>query len=338
MTEISVIVPAYNAAETIDDCLDALRAQSVAADRCEIIVVDDGSRDGTAELAEAAGVRVIRQANAGAAAARNHGAQVAQGDLLLFTDADCVPTFNWIEQMSRPFADPKTAGAKGVYLTRQKELTARFVQLEYEDKYDRMRRSEQIDFIDTYSAAYRREIFLAMGGFDTSFPGASVEDQEFSFRLATAGLRLVFVPEAKVWHRHDRTVSEYARRKFAIGFWKPLVMRRYPDKLKEDSHTPQVVKVQMALAALGGGLLGLGWLFGLKSHLLGRWFARLGWLSWGLLLFSGQSFSQKVARQDPPVLVIVWLMLFVRAWALGLGFLLGGLRLLVAGRSQHRSA
>jgi hypothetical protein len=152
---VSVIVPAYNAEATLGDCLAALQ--------------------------------LIRQPNAGPAAARNRGVQAARGEILLFTDADCAPTPDWIERLTEPFRAPEVAGAKGVYRTRQRELVARFVQLEYEDKYARMSRQDRIDFVDTYSAAYRRDVFLANGGFDALFPAASVEDQEFSFRLARKG-------------------------------------------------------------------------------------------------------------------------------------------------------
>ena len=177
----------------------------------------------------------------------------------MFTDADCVPAFDWIAQMSTPFNDVDLAGAKGVYRTAQPELTARFVQLEYEDKYERMLGSTHIDFVDTYSAAYRRDVFLAMGGFDTTFPGATVEDQEFSFRLTEAGYRLAFIPKARVWHIHDRSLIEYARRKYLIGYWKPAVTHKHPGKLLQDSHTPQSRKsADGAWAALGAGLLGLG--------------------------------------------------------------------------------
>jgi cellulose synthase/poly-beta-1,6-N-acetylglucosamine synthase-like glycosyltransferase len=247
---------------------------------------------------------------------------MARGDLLLFTDADCIPAPDWVERMTAPFADPTVAGAKGEYRTRQRELVARFVQQEYQERYDRMARQPQIDFVDTYSAAYRRQIFLETGGFDTAFPTASVEDQEFSFRLAASGHRLVYVPGAVVYHRHDRTLAEYARRKYWIGYWKALVTRRYPAKLARDSHTPQTLKLQMALAGCGGLLL-------LGSGISGNKFARTsGWLSWALLLLSAISLYKKVWRRDAPVLAIVPLLLFVRAWALGCGFLLGNLRLL----------
>lgn len=325
---ISVIIPAYNAASTLFNCLNALQSQSVPSSSYEIIVVDDGSTDNTTKVAEDTGVRVVSQPNNGAAAARNHGAQIALGELLLFTDADCVPAYDWVEQMSAPFTDMDLAGAKGVYLTKQSELTARFVQLEYEDKYERMRSSTQIDFVDTYSAAYRRDIFLAMGGFDTTFPGATVEDQEFSFRLAEAGYRLIFLPNARVWHQHDQSVSEYAHRKYLIGYWKPAVTRKYPNKFLQDSHTPQSLKAQMGLAALGGGFLGLGLVSKFWHAGFGRVCTHVGFGTWAIMLLSGWSLYKRILQKDPVVLMAAPGLLFVRAWSLGLGFFFGTLRLL----------
>jgi glycosyltransferase involved in cell wall biosynthesis len=321
---ISVVIPAYNAEATLGRCLDALSAQSRPPD--EVIVVDDGSTDDTAELAQRYGARVVRQANAGAAAARNAGARAARGELLLFTDADCAPARDWVACMAAPFVDRAVAGAKGVYQTTQVEPVARFVQLEYEDRYDRMRGQERIDFVDTYSAAYRRDLFLRAGGFDTTFPGASVEDQELSFRLAQAGHRLVFVPDARVAHIHDRTLAEYARRKFWIGYWKAWVTRRYPSKLMRDSHTPQVLKLQLGLGGAGGALLALGAV--LRRTRLARWGLNC-WFAFGL---STLPFVRKAWPKERDVALIAPVLLFVRAWALGVGFVLGNLR-----RQQVRS-
>ncbi len=194
MPYVSVIVPAYNAAATLPLCLAALAAQDYPREEYEIIVVDDGSTDATAEKASAAGVRVISQPNAGPAAARNRGAEAARGELLLFTDADCAPTPGWLRALTVALSEEGVAGAKGTYLTRQREPVARLTQQEYQDRYDRMAGMRSIDFVDTYSAGYHKDLFLANGGFDTGFPTASVEDQEFSFRLAARGYRLVFAP------------------------------------------------------------------------------------------------------------------------------------------------
>jgi GT2 family glycosyltransferase len=321
---ITVIVPVYNGSQTLPDCLEALQRQTHPPH--EVIVVDDGSTDDTAIVAERFGVKVLSQAQAGPAAARNRGARAAQGDILLFTDADCAPAPGWSERLLAPFADPAVAGAKGEYRTRQRGLVPRFVQQEYQDRYDRMAGRSQIDFVDTYSAAYRRDLFLATGGFDATFHTASVEDQEFSFRLVAGGHRLVYVPGAIVYHQHDRSLGEYARRKYWIGFWKAVVTRRYPDKLVQDSHTPQILKLQMGLAALGalllvGGAVTQAWPIAWPM-------AMSGWLAWALLLLSGVPFYTKVLRRDAPVLAIAPWLLFVRAWALGLGFLLGNMRLI----------
>ena len=90
---------------------------------------------------------------------------------ILFTDDDCVPMPEWLGAMLEPFHDAEVIGVKGFYRTCQKSVIARFVQIEYEDRYRLMAGLPFVDFVDTYSAAFRRERFLEMGGYDTSFPG-----------------------------------------------------------------------------------------------------------------------------------------------------------------------
>ena len=310
----SVIVPAYNSARTIGGCVEALGRQAWLPPSYEVIVVDDGSTDDTADRAAGAGARVLRQPNQGPAAARNQGARAASGEILLFTDADCVPQPDWVLRMLEPFADPLIQGTKGVYVSDQAELVARFVQLEYEDKYRRMAREEWIDFVDTYSAAYRRDLFLEAGGFDTSFPGASVEDQELSFRLAEAGHRMVFVPRAVVRHSHAADLRTYLRKKFRIGFWKVLVHRRHPGKLRRDSHTPPTLKLQIPLAYLDLALT-IGWV--VRAVPLAA--PVLGWVAFGA---TGAGVVA-AARRDPAVAAIALPMQAGRALALGAGLAAG---------------
>jgi lipopolysaccharide/colanic/teichoic acid biosynthesis glycosyltransferase/GT2 family glycosyltransferase len=326
---VSVVVPAFNAAGTLSACLTALLNQTVPRSSYEIIVVDDGSLDATADVALPygdQGVRLVRQHNQGAAGARNTGVAHADGDLLLFTDSDCVPQPDWIERMVAAFDDPETVGAKGTYLTCQRRLVPRFVQIEYEDRYDRMRDQERIDFIDTYSAGYRRDIFQQNSGFDVSV--RFVEDQEFSFRLAEKGYKLVFVPEARVSHLHDQDVVEYVERKFNIGVWKARVMQRHPERLANDTHTPPVLKLQILLVFASLPLL----LMGLALQQLGMawWHAISGIGVAGVLAFlaSGLPFLLKAWRKDRMVALVTPAMLAVRALALGAGYAIGLLRFL----------
>lgn len=325
----SVIVPAYRAAATLPACLAALANQDVDPAKYEVIVVDDGSSDGTAEIARQAGVITIHQDHAGAAAARNRGAAAAHGDLLLFTDADCAPTRGWISAITAPFCEPtirgqEVAGAKGAYLTRQRSLVARFTQLEYEDRYDRMAGAERIDFIDTYSAAYRRDLFMANAGFDPRF--LLCQDQEFSFRLAEKGYKLVFAPAAQVYHQHNRTVAQYVRRKFRIGMWKVRVTRQHPTQVVQDSHTPGALKAQLLLAAASLALLAV-------TFAASLWLGQLwqpGWLALlaALTLFyvTGLPFYTKMLRKDPAVLLPGLALTWARALALGFGFAMGLIR------------
>jgi len=311
---VSVVIPAYNAADSLPACLAALQQQTFPPR--EIIVVDDASTDQTAKLAAGYGVRVLQPAGRrGPAAARNAGAQAAQGDLIAFTDADCAPDPEWLAELTGPFTDPEVIGAKGVYRTRQTELVARFVQQEYESKYQRMARRPTIDFIDTYSAAYRRAIFLENGGFDAAFPVPSVEDQEFSFRLAAKGYKLIFIPSARVAHRHDRSLFEYLRRKFGIGYWKAQLLRWHPHKAFGDAHTPLSQRWQVLL--IGPALIGLilAWLWPPAW-----WFATgVG----GSFLLSTLPFLTRIAGRDWPVLGVALPMIFARATAQALGLTVG---------------
>ena len=83
-----------------------------------------------------------------------------------------MPMPNWLDSMLDPLKDPEVVGAKGIYRSRQKRMAARFMQIEYEDRYKLMAGLSSIDFIDTYSAAFRKDRFLEMRGYDTSFPVA----------------------------------------------------------------------------------------------------------------------------------------------------------------------
>ncbi|MBI4666715.1 MAG: glycosyltransferase [Nitrospinae bacterium] len=255
---VSVVVPAYNAQKTITACLAGLFSQSYPEELYEVIVVDDGSTDNTGAFAKNFPVRYIRQENSGPATARNAGAKESRGGLIMFTDSDCVPTNKWIEEMARPFGDPQVAAVKGAYKTTQGSLTARFAQVEFEERFEMLKAADSIDMVDTYSAAFRAEVFWGAGGFDESFPAANNEDTDLSYKLSSAGKRMVFNPSAIVFHMgHPATPCRYARVKFWRGYWRMVVYGRYPEKMVKDTYTPQTLKLQIAFVFGGLGLLSL---------------------------------------------------------------------------------
>ena len=242
---VSVVIPTFNGHSRIGSCLHALLSQSPPRD-IQIIAVDDGSTDETAGVVQRyEGVLLLRQSNLGPAAARNRGAAQATGAVILFTDDDCVPVSGWVEAMLQPFADPEVIGVKGAYRTRQRKLVARFVQIEYEDRYRMMSRFQYIDFVDTYAAGFRRDRFLEMSGYDTSFPLACAEDIELSYRMSARGWKMKFAPQAVVYHTHPDSLWRYLRKKYKFAFWRVLAVRKNPTKGVSDSHTPQLMKAQL---------------------------------------------------------------------------------------------
>lgn len=320
-------MPAFNAEATIGTALRSLLSQESAFTR-EIIVVDDGSTDRTAEIAASfEAVRVISQANAGPAVARNVGADAASGNIVLFIDSDCEASPDWLDTMLEPFADDRVAGVKGAYRTRQTEFAARFVQLEYEDKYDRMARREFIDFIDTYSAAFRREVFATSGGYSSAFPIACAEDVDLSYRLERSGAKMVFRPSAIVYHRHPDRLGAYLKKKFRFAMWRVLAVKRNPEKLISDSHTPQLMKLQ-ALAAPAVAALAVASpvvpYAGIAGAMLGGAFAA-----------STIPFTVKAVRKDRAVAAASPVLLFLRGLAQGAGLATGVVRLV--GPSAVRS-
>jgi lipopolysaccharide/colanic/teichoic acid biosynthesis glycosyltransferase/GT2 family glycosyltransferase len=319
MTRIlaSVIVPAKDVVDIIPACIDSLKNQEGYRfnDHYEIILVDDGSTDHTADIAEASGIIVIRQINKGPAAARNNGVENAKGEIVLFTDSDCIPASNWLYQMLKPFNDKAVMGVKGAYYSHEKNPVARFVQQEFEYKYRLMALRDKIDFIDTYSAAYRKDLFLENHGFEEAFPVPSVEDQELSFRLARKGYKLVFAPDARVYHRHDLSILEYFRRKYGIGFWKAFMLRWLPEKTLTDTYTPASQRWQILL--LAASLIFLG------SGLVWHW---MWWFFAGSMLFfmaSALDFFKLIIRNDKNILLISLPLTFIRAGALGSGLAFG---------------
>ncbi|MBI1912757.1 MAG: glycosyltransferase [Deltaproteobacteria bacterium] len=318
---VSIIVPAYNAEKTVNRCIEALLEQDYPAGLYDIVIVDDGSADNTGAVIKKYPVKYLHQKNKGPATARNKGAKQAKGEIILFTDSDCVPDKNWITEMVRPFLDnEKVAAVKGAYRTSQRGLVARFSQVEFEERFEMLKKVSSIDMVDTYSAGFRKEIFKKMGGFDTSFPVANNEDTELSYRMASQGHKMVFNPKAIVCHlNHPDSVKRYARIKFWRGYWRIVVYKKFPDKMLKDTYTPQALKFQILFLLLLLGSLPIAAIFpGIGIYFL--LFAVAGFLVLSV------PFATIALRNDPLVGIFSPFLLLMRAASIGSGAIWGVLR------------
>jgi len=189
---LSVIIPVYNDARGLAECLGALKAS--ASPGTEIIVVDDASTDETPSVAERFGVRLLRlMKNSGPAAARNHGARHANGELLFFVDADVIVAPQAFERVEEAFREqPDLAAVFGSYDARPR---AKGTISQYRNLLHHFVHQNGHPDASTFWAgcgAIRRSVFEFIGGFDEKkFLRPSIEDIELGYRLRQSGYRIL---------------------------------------------------------------------------------------------------------------------------------------------------
>jgi glycosyltransferase involved in cell wall biosynthesis len=205
--KVSVYIPAYNSEEFLPRVIDGLLSQTLPAD--EILVIDDGSCDATAEIATGyPAVTLVRHAqNSGLGAARNTGFRNARNELVASLDADCVPDPGWLAGLVRHFDDPKLAGVGGRLIEgNQRTLADRWRRAHMPQEWgDQPLRNPR--FLFGCNNIFRKSAVLAAGGYDESMR-TNGEDTEMSRHLRDNGWNLAYDPEPRVIHlRHDTTRS-----------------------------------------------------------------------------------------------------------------------------------
>jgi glycosyltransferase involved in cell wall biosynthesis len=211
---VSVIVPVHNDADRLADCLAALDRQTWPPDRLEIIVVDNGSSDDPAELADRfPRVRWEREPRPGSYAARNHGIRVARGDILAFTDSDCVPRPRWIAEGVRGFFQTPQTGLVGGGIDMVFADPRRLTPAELFERKNAFRHERQIrehHFAVTANMFTRRDVLEDVGAFHDGLKSGG--DLEWGNRVHRAGYHLAFAPGARVGHPARRTFRELGRK------------------------------------------------------------------------------------------------------------------------------
>jgi GT2 family glycosyltransferase len=207
---LSIIVPVRNGASFLRRTLPALLAVLEPGD--EVIVSDDGSTDGSADVARGHGARVVSHAPAtGPAGARNRGAEKAGGEVFVFLDADVRVHPDTLARLKDVLKDPEVAGAFGSYdatpearswISLYKNLAHHFVH---------QRSAREASTFWAGCGAIRSQAFRHVGGFDESYRRPSIEDVELGYRLRAAGCRLRLVPEAQVTHLKEWSWSSWLR-------------------------------------------------------------------------------------------------------------------------------
>jgi len=231
----SIIIPSFRSGKTIEKCLQSLVNQKYTR-KYEIIIIDNFSKDNTENIVKKfKKVRFIKKIS-NPAEARNYGAKIAKGEIILFTDADCIAPKDLLKRIDEDFEENDIVGVGGGYKTINKESqAARFIG--YEIAWRHSKEPKFTNFLGTYCCAYRRDIFLKFNGFDEKFLRASGEDPEFSFRVAKTGYKLLFDKKLFVWHFHPSTFEKYFWQQFWRAYWRVLMYKKHPEKVFNESYT-----------------------------------------------------------------------------------------------------
>jgi glycosyltransferase involved in cell wall biosynthesis len=232
---VSVIVPVFDDAERLASCLTALQAQTYPTDRYEVVVVDNGSREDLgAVVAGFQGFGFVREDRVGSYAARNKGIEASKGEVLAFTDADCLPDPGWIEAGVRALAGRPEWRAVGGPIEMFAQDADRLTPFDLHDLVWGMPQRvyvERFGLAATANLFVHRSIFDQVGGFDPDF--RSCGDCEWSFRLTAAGFELGYCREARIRHPTRSSLASFVRRRRRIaGGYHRLepILSRYPEK------------------------------------------------------------------------------------------------------------
>jgi len=223
---ISVVIPARNTEDIIENCLKSLREVDYPKDRMEVIIADGLSTDRTGEIAGSYGAKVIANPGLRVVSGRNRGFEAAQGELIAFSDADCVMDKDWIKNSIKYFKDPTIAGVGGPNITPPDETSfGKAVGFIFNQAifsagsiHGRLlKKIKEVKSIPGCNVIYRKNVLDKVMPMDKSLVEA--EDYVMNQKIRQLGYRLVYTPDTIVWHYRRPSPKKFLKQmyRYAIG-------------------------------------------------------------------------------------------------------------------------
>jgi cellulose synthase/poly-beta-1,6-N-acetylglucosamine synthase-like glycosyltransferase len=234
---VTVVVPVRNGEQTIQPLLESLQKLDYNRNKVELIVVDGNSTDKTREIVKQYPVKLIIENRKGLNIARNVGIKNGNGEIVAFTDADCIVPSNWITKIVENFKDPIVSCVGGS----AKALDSDFVSQYADNSIVRLMpfftKREELEKVKPFfrhpagcNMAFRRKVVEEVGFFDENIK-YGFDEVEFADRVCKAGYKMVLDPEVSVWHKHRSTLGEFLKQNFQYGKGSGLVLKR--NRLKD---------------------------------------------------------------------------------------------------------
>jgi glycosyltransferase involved in cell wall biosynthesis len=288
---ISVVVCSYNGSRTLTDTCEGLL--EVDYPDFEVIVVDDGSSDGTADIARSYGFRIVTTENQGLSAARNTGWQAATGEIVAYLDDDARPDPQWLRYLAYMFVTTGHAAVGGPNVPPcGAGCVEDAVAASPGGPIHVLISDTEAEHIPGCNMAIRREVLARIGGFDARFRVAG-DDVDICWRIIEGGWTIGYSPAALVWHHRRDTVRGYLRQQRGYGRAEALLERKWPGHYNASGHRAWTGRIYGA-----GGPLALG-----------RRLWRVYYGSWGTGLFQRLYQPAPTVTGSLPLMPEWWLLL-----------------------------
>lgn len=249
---ISIIIPVMDRAEELGRCLDSISRLRYPKEKLELIVVDDGSRDNSKEVAASFGAVVLDSGGTGTgpAAARNCGSKVARGELLAFIDSDCIASAEWLEELVGLFDDPEVAAVGGLvdgmhttsFLDRY-EIVMSSLTLGNRERSGQQ--GEDTFYLPSCNLLVRSSAFREASGFKPEMHVG--EDVDLTWRLRDTGHRIIYMPKGRIGHEHRNAFFPFLKRRFQYGTSEAMLQVLHPIRQKR-MIVPPVLAVALLIS------------------------------------------------------------------------------------------
>jgi len=253
---VSIVIPMRNEADILERCLHAMEELDYPRDLLEIVIVNDGSTDNTAELIEKGSwsfnYQYIETDGVGVSRARDMGFRSARGEFIAFTDADCVVEKDWLMKLFEPF-DDDVAAVGGPNLTPEDDTPfARCVGLvlsflskagpRYAYEGGEVR---EVHHNPTCNVMYRKFVLEEVGGFNHDL--ITTDDEELDYRIRKKGYRILYTPHARVWHYRRQNWKRFMTMAYTYGLGRMQSTKIHPDMARWFHFAPVFLILALAL-------------------------------------------------------------------------------------------
>ena len=229
---VTVVVPVRNGELTIQPLLESLQRLDYDRKKVEVIVVDGNSTDKTREIVKKYPVKLIVEKRKGLNIARNTGIKCGNGEIVAFTDADCVVPSNWITKIVENFKDPKVSCVSGSAKALDNDFISQYADNSIVRLMPFFTKREELEKVKPFfrhpagcNMAFRRKVAEEVGYFDEKIQ-YGFDEVEFADRVCNAGYKMVLDPDVLVWHKHRSTLKEFLKQNFQYGKGSGLVFKR----------------------------------------------------------------------------------------------------------------